>query len=154
MASEGPSVIYHALKVRLPRNTLRNKTIRTLQISAASVRGLSVREEEDLRSNLMILPVILESGKQQLPTYALTDSGAQGKGFLDQSWAEAHELPLKKLRRPFTLEVFDGRSAESGKVTHYASVDMRVADHYEEEIKLYVTQLAYYPVVLGMPWLK
>jgi hypothetical protein len=31
---------------------------------------------------------------------------------------------------------------------------MRVADHYEKEIKLFVTQLAYYPVVLGMPWLK
>ena len=31
----------------------------------------------------MILPVTLESGKQRLPTYALTDSGAQGKGFLD-----------------------------------------------------------------------
>ena len=87
----------------------------------------------------MILPVTLESGEQRLPTYALTDSGAQGKGFLDQSWAEAHELPLKKLRRPFMLEVFDGRSAESGKVTHYATVSMRVTDHYEKEIKLYMT---------------
>ncbi len=87
----------------------------------------------------MILPVTLESGKQRLPTYALTDSRAQGKGFIDQSWAETHELPLKRLQRPFTLEVFDGRSAESGKVTHYATASIRVTDHYEKEIKLYTT---------------
>jgi hypothetical protein len=45
----------------------------------------------------------------------------------------AYKLPLKKLRRPFTLGVFDGRSAESGKVTQYAIVGMRVADHYVRE---------------------
>ena len=39
-------------------------------------------------------------------------------------------------------------------MTHCATVGMRVADHYEKEIKLFVTQLAYYPIVLGMLWLK
>ena len=113
-----------------------------------------MREEEDLRSHLMILPATIEIGSKELPTYALTDTGVQGKGFIDQSWAESHELPLKSLRRPFGLEVFDGREAESGKVTHYVEVGLRIQDHYEKTIRLYVTQLAYYPVVLGMPWLK
>jgi hypothetical protein len=125
-----------------------------LRISAAAAKGLSVREEEDMRSHLMILPVTLELENRKLPTYALTDSGAEGKGFVDQSWAESHELPLKKLKRPFPLEVFDGRESESGLVTHYITASLRIEDHFEKEVKLYVTQLAYYPVILGMPWLK
>ena len=112
-----------------------------------------MREESDQRSNLMILPANLEIGDKSLPTFAMTDSGAEGKGFIDRSWAESHELPLTKLKRPIGLEVFDGREAESGLITHYITVGMRIEDHYER-LRLYVTQLAHYPVILGMPWLK
>jgi hypothetical protein len=112
-----------------------------------------VYEENDQRSNLIILPVTLEEESKALPTFAMTDSGAEGKAFIDLSWAESHNLPLKKLRRPIILEVFDGREAESGSITHYVQTRMRIEDH-SEEIKLLVTQLAHYPVILGMPWLK
>ena len=71
-----------------------------------------MREESDQRSNLMILPANLEIGDKSLPTFAMTDSGAEGKGFIDRSWAESHELPLTKLKKPIGLEVFDGREAE------------------------------------------
>jgi hypothetical protein len=101
----------------------------------------------------MILPVTLRSGSKRLPTYAMTDSGAQGKGFVDQNWAESQKLPLLRLKEPIRLEVFDGREAETGLITHYAKVQMEVQDH-QETIRLYATQLAHYPVILGMPWLK
>ena len=124
-----------------------------VRISSASVKGLSVHEESDQRSNLIILPATLEIGGKVLPTYAMTDTGAEGKGFVDRSWAESHELPSRKLKNPIGLEVFDGREAESGLLTHYVTARMRIEDHYED-IKLFVTQLAHYPVILGMPWMK
>ena len=97
-----------------------------------------MREENDQRSNLIILPVTLEIDGKTLPTCAMTDTGAEGKGFIDRSWAKSHELPLKKLKNPIRLEVFDGREAESGLLTHYVTVCMRVEDHCEN-IRLFVT---------------
>ena len=44
---------------------------------------------------MIILPITLEIGEKTMPTYAMTDSGAEGKGFIDRSWAESHELPLQ-----------------------------------------------------------
>jgi hypothetical protein len=49
--------------------------------------------------------------------------------------------------------VFDVREAESGQLTDYVTARMRIEDHYKE-IRLYVTQLAHYPVILRMPWMK
>jgi hypothetical protein len=83
----------------------------------------------------------------------MTDTGAEGKGFIDLSWATSHQLPLLKLSRPITLEVFDGREAENGSITHCVKTTMEVEDH-TETIFLYATQLAHYPVILGMPWMK
>ncbi len=102
----------------------------------------------------MILPVTLEIGDRQLPTYALADSGAECKAFIDKSWAEDRKLPLYRLRHPFALKVFDGSVTDSGEVVHYVRCGMRTHDHFEKEIRLYVTQLAHYPIVLGLPWLK
>jgi hypothetical protein len=77
----------------------------------------------------------------------------EGKDFVDQSWAASHELPLKKLKKPFGLKVFDGRNAKGRMITHYVKTRLKTKDHCEK-IKLFMTQLAHYPVILGMPWLK
>jgi hypothetical protein len=101
----------------------------------------------------MILPVILELESKTLLTYAIIDIGAEGKGFINQSWAASHELPLKKLKKPFELKVFDGKNAKNGIITYYVKTRLKTKNHCEK-IKFFVTQLAYYPVILGMPWLK
>ena len=49
--------------------------------------------------------------------------------------------------------MFNGTETNSGRVTQYVSYGIRV-HNYLEKIRLYVTQLAYYPVVLGLLWLK
>ena len=104
-----------------------------------------------MRGKLMVLPVTLDLGNRTLLTYALIDSGAAAKAFIDRSWAEAHELPMKPLRRPFEIEVIDGRPSESRQVTHYVESSIRVNDHYETKLRFFVIQLAYYPVMLGIP---
>jgi hypothetical protein len=97
----------------------------------------------------MILPVTLELGSKTLSTYAIINIGAEIKGFVNQSWAASHELPLKKLKKPFELKVFDGKNAKNGIIIHYVETRLKTED-YCEKIKLFVTQLAYYPVILGM----
>jgi hypothetical protein len=86
----------------------------------------------------MILPVTLELGSKTLPTYAMTDIGAEGKGFVNQSWTASHELFLKKLKKPFELKVFDGKNAKSGIIIYYVKTRLRIEDHCEK-IKLFVT---------------
>jgi hypothetical protein len=102
---------------------------------------------------MMILPITLSVGRKDLPTYAMIDSGAEGMGFVDTDWAVAQHLPLEKLDKPIGLLGFDGSDVPSGAVTHRLYTRLRVEDH-EEEIKLFATQLAHYPVILGLPWLK
>jgi hypothetical protein len=101
----------------------------------------------------MILLVILELESKTLPTYAIINTGTEGKGFVNQSWAASHELPLKKLKKLFGLEMFDGKNAENEIITHYVKTRLRTKNHCEK-IKLFVTQLAHYLIILGMPWLK
>jgi len=49
--------------------------------------------------------------------------------------------------------MFNRDLLEQGTITHYVKATMRVEDH-TETIRLNVTQLAHYPVILEMPWLK
>lgn len=90
---------------------------------------------------------------KEIPTYALTDTGAEGKAFIDEEWARTQGMPLLPLKKPFDLEVIDGRTSEDA-VTHYTRATCRINDHTQKEMMMFVTKLAYYPVVLGMPWLK
>jgi len=111
-------------------------------------------EEENQRSDLMILPGILEPGGRKILTYAMTDTGAEGRAFIDEDWARDNGLELTPLKRSFGLQVFDGREAESGRVTHCVWSPLRIHDYVEKRVKLYVTRLAHYPIVLGLPWIK
>ena len=92
-----------------------------------------------MRGKLMVLPVTLATNNYTLPTYALTDSGAAAKAFIDRSWAEAHELPMRPLRRSFEIEVIDSRPSESGKVTYFVKCLMQINDHYKKRLRFFVT---------------
>lgn len=103
----------------------------------------------------MILPASLSvAGRDLIPSAAMTDTGAEGKGFIDKSWAKSRNLQFLPLKKSFEIEVFDGHPAESGRVTHYVRAGLRIADHYQKSMIFYVTKLGSYPIVLGMPWLK
>lgn len=88
----------------------------------------------------MILPVTLEKKEKRikLPTYALLDTGAEGRGFVDQGWAEDQKLEPIPLEDPITLYTFDGREPENGKITHYIQMDMRIEDHFEKDAIFYI----------------
>ena len=82
----------------------------------------------------------------------MDDSGATAEGFISDSYAQKHDIPLIKLKRPRRLNVVDGRPSTVGNVTHKVAVKLSF-DHHAEEIELFVTRLANYDVILGKPWM-
>jgi Zinc knuckle len=115
---------------------------RTARISAASVHGLPVQEEYE-RSNMMILPANLESRDKTCLTYALVDSGAEGKAFIDESWAASQNLVSKPRRHPCVLKVFDGADSASD------AVNKTVSRHHNRWLGLLSMK---YSILRTSPW--
>ena len=122
-------------------------------MSATAIYGVSIQEESQ-RSDLLILPATLLLGDRRIRTYAMTDTGCEPRGLIDESWARDNGLKLEPLKRPWKLRVADGNEVDSGSVTHYVCVPLRIHDHREEKSRLYVTKLGHYPVILGLPWIR
>jgi hypothetical protein len=72
---------------------------------------------------------------------------------MDQDFALHHEIPLRELKEKRQVEVIDGRTIESGDITHLAEVGLNIQDH-KRRIPMFVTKLEHYPIVLGIPWLR
>ncbi|KAM4064033.1 reverse transcriptase (RNA-dependent DNA polymerase) [Hirsutella rhossiliensis] len=73
----------------------------------------------------------IDDKSTSIKTNAMLDSGATGKGFVDESFAHDHKFTLHKLRNRRRLNVVDGRPSSAGDITH----------------------LGKYDIILGKPWL-
>lgn len=82
----------------------------------------------------------------------MLDSGATGRGFIDESFAQKHLFTLYELRNPRRLNVVDGRPSSAGDITHVAQLNQSINGHLEKML-FYVTKLGKYDVILGKPWL-
>lgn len=88
-----------------------------------------------------------------IPSLALIDSGASAYGFIDTKFVRIHDVKTIPLARPRSLKVFDGTESTSGLITDMAQTNLNIEGH-SEPILLFVTSLAYFDVVLGLPWLQ
>jgi hypothetical protein len=109
------------------------KSAAIVRLSAAAAKKVFVQKETDQRFHLIILPVTLELENKTLLTYAIINIGAEGKGFINQSWAASHELPLKKLKKPFGLKMFDKRNAKNGIIIHYVEIRLKIKNYCEKK---------------------
>ncbi|TKA43441.1 hypothetical protein B0A49_13588, partial [Cryomyces minteri] len=105
-------------------------------------------------AHMVVSCTIAAPDRKAIKTYALVDSGASGYAFIDNSFAQYHSLPLVPLQQSYVLEVFDGRPASSGNITHTAPLSIAINDHVEHETPFPVTKLSHYPLILGVPWLR
>jgi len=101
----------------------------------------------------LVITCSLTVRDQVIQTHALIDCGATGIAFMDQDFARHHEVPLKELKERRLVEVIDGRTIESGDITHLAEVGMNIHDH-KERIPMFVTKLGHYPIRLGIQCLR
>jgi hypothetical protein len=72
---------------------------------------------------------------------------------MDQDFARHHNIHLQELKERRQVEVIDGRTIQSGDITHLAQVGMKIRDH-KESLRMFVTNLGHYPVVVGIPSLR
>ncbi|OAQ57620.2 retrovirus polyprotein [Pochonia chlamydosporia 170] len=86
-------------------------------------------------------------------TNSMLDSGATGKGFIDESFAHHNKFTFHKLRNRRRLNVVDGRPSSAGDITHVVKLNMEIKGH-REKMLLYVTKLGKYNIILGKPWLR
>jgi hypothetical protein len=106
-----------------------------------------------MKGKHLVITCSLTIRDQVIQTHALTDCGATGIAFMDQDFARHHEVQLKELKETRQVEVIDGRTIESGDITHLAEVGMNMQDQ-KERIPMCVTKLGHYPIVLGIPRLR
>lgn len=85
-------------------------------------------------------------------TDSMLDSGATGKGFIDESFAHHNKFTFHKLRNRRRLNVVDGRPSSAGDITHVVKLNMEIKGH-KEKMLFYVTKLGKYDIILGKPWL-
>ena len=58
------------------------------------------------------------------------------------------------MKTPMPLLNFNREGEESATVTHFLVINLRIYNHLEKEVFLFTTNLSYYPIILGIPWLK
>jgi hypothetical protein len=134
------------------------KTRNNLAETALEIYGTYLNENPEKRkrnrAQLMVWRVSLEQRPCVAPTYAMTDTGAEGVCFVDKDWAASRGFSLQRMKREMPLVNFNGQEDESATVTHFIVATLRIHDHTEEEAFLFVTHLSHYPIILGIPWLK
>jgi hypothetical protein len=69
-------------------------------------------------------------------------------GFLDNIFAQNQNIPLTFLDKPLCLKIINSRDFSTGAIIYYAEMNLFIG-YYSERIKLYVTKLACYNIILG-----
>lgn len=119
-----------------------------LTISSVAINELVLGDS----SHFVIECSVRNKNSSYVPSLALIDSGASAHGFVNTKFAHNNNLELIELSCPRSLKVFDGTESISGKITHLAKTTLKINNH-SETILLFVTSLAYFDLVLGLPWL-
>jgi hypothetical protein len=78
----------------------------------------------------------------------MEDTSAIADRFLDNIFAQNQNIPLTPLDKPLRLKVIDNRDSSASTIIYYAEIDLFIS-YYSERIKLYVTKLACYNIILG-----
>jgi hypothetical protein len=100
----------------------------------------------------MNLPVAIGTKEQTVETRALLDCGASSE-FMDSKFAELHNIPLIKLRKPRITRNADGTLNEQGVVTHKAIVNLGI-NGKEEPTSFFIAGLGKDNVILGLTWFR
>jgi len=121
------------------------------------ISGFSISKVDILEGSIegkhLVITCSLTIHDQVIQKHALIDCRATGNAFMDQDFARHHDVPLKELKERRQVKVIDGRTLESGDITHQVEVGMNIQDH-KERIPMFITKLGQYPIVLGIQWLR
>ncbi|KAL0194547.1 hypothetical protein M9458_008119 [Cirrhinus mrigala] len=101
----------------------------------------------------LLLDVCIVIHGRNIKTKAFVDSGAAGN-FIDQEFANRHDIPLLPCDPPMAVAALDGRPLGAGRIRFTTEdITLITSSMHTEVIRLHVTQSPNHPVILGHPWL-
>lgn len=106
---------------------------------------------EDETCKHLAIPFCCQSS--QRTHYALVDSGAT-ENFIDLRFLARNKLPITKGHKPLAVLMIDGSGSAAGHITHMCHTQLDVGSIGTQDVKLQITKLETFPIVLGMPWLQ
>ena len=105
-------------------------------------------------STHLAVSVVFQLPGRNIPVHAIIDSGACS-GFLDQSFATRHRIPLRSKTIGLSVHLADGSALKSGPVVQETlPLATTIADIHHELLCLDIIESPIFPVILGMPWLQ
>jgi hypothetical protein len=63
-------------------------------------------------------------------------------------FAQNQNIPLTPLDKPLCLKIINNRDSSASAIIYYAEINLLIS-YYSERIKLYITKLIYYNIILG-----
>jgi hypothetical protein len=78
----------------------------------------------------------------------MEDTSTTADGFLDNMFAQNQNIPLIFLNKSLCLKIIDNKDSSAGAIIYYTEVDLLI-NYYSERIKLYITKLVYYNIILS-----
>ena len=100
----------------------------------------------------MVVSCTLSYNETSINTHALIDTGATGYAFMDKDFVSTNNIPTLELKKPKTIEVIDGRTISSGKVTHLAHSTLKIQS--QTKLAPFIITKLPYPLVLEIAWLQ
>jgi hypothetical protein len=99
------------------------------------------------------VPIKIYKNNMPINANALIDSGATAF-FMDINFIEKYRLPMKLRNRPVQVEVVDGRTIESRKVTHESKpLDINL-DNFICKVAFNIIKSPNNPIILCQNWLE
>ena len=85
----------------------------------------------------------------------MNDIGAIGQAFINTSFSQFHDFRFIRLLQPRFLTILDGKVVTLGLITHFVTTQLSLRDEsrriYIDTLKLFLTKLGHYPIILGLP---
>ena len=114
---------------------------------------LSAISRNEHSNEHLVIPITLSYNGISIDTIAMIDSGATSS-FIDRNLVKSYSIPNKQKKTPNILRVIDGRDISSGAITHHTHNLYLTYMNHKEYIKLDITKLIDYPIILGITWLR
>lgn len=114
---------------------------------------LSASSAEDPRMDEhLIVPVTISFGRTSETTFAMVDHGSQSN-LIDYAYAKALRIPLIERTVPIPIQGFDGQLSTRSLKYYTRAIELHVGEH-SELIEFNVGDIAHYPIILGIPWIR
>lgn len=95
----------------------------------------------------------IQQGNLSDTVESMVDTGGDQMAYISNAYAQELNLKLTPMETEMDIYGFDGKRVVAGRITHTANLTHAYRT-ITEELKLFVTTLGNYKIILGFPWMQ